>query len=139
MPAFASVDGRVLPAHEARVSVFDNGFAFGDSVYETLRTYGGQAFAVDRHLRRLRRSAQRLQIDLPLTDAVFRACPGLKMISIWGTGTDNVDLAAAARRGITVCSTPGVNAYAVAEHAIALMLALARGIPRIDRDRKSVV
>ena len=68
---------------------------------------------------------------------MFRACPGLKMISIWGTGTDNVDLAAAARRGITVCNTPGVNAYAVAEHAIALMLALARKIPRIDREMRA--
>lgn len=70
------------------------------------------------------------------TEAVFRACPGLKMISIWGTGTDNIDLAAAARRGVTVCNTPGVNAYAVAEHTIALMLAVARRIPQIDREMR---
>jgi lactate dehydrogenase-like 2-hydroxyacid dehydrogenase len=36
------------------------------------------------------------------SDTVFAACPGLRMVSIWGTGTDNVDLAAARRRGITV-------------------------------------
>lgn len=70
------------------------------------------------------------------TEAVFRACPSLKLISIWGTGADNIDLAAAARRGITVCNTPGVNAYAVAEHAIALMLAVARRIPGIDREMR---
>lgn len=70
------------------------------------------------------------------TEAVFRACPGLKMISIWGTGTDNIDLAAAARHGVTVCNTPAVNAYAVAEHTIALMLAVARKIPRIDREMR---
>jgi phosphoglycerate dehydrogenase-like enzyme len=70
------------------------------------------------------------------TEAVFRACPGLKMISIWGTGTDNIDLAAAARHGVTVCNTPAVNAYAVAEHAIALMLAVARKIPQIDREMR---
>lgn len=70
------------------------------------------------------------------TEAVFRACPGLKLISIWGTGTDNIDLAAAARRGVTVCNTPGVNAYAVAEHTIALMLAVARRIPGIDREMR---
>src|SRR5574341_15793 len=70
------------------------------------------------------------------TEAVFRACPNLKLISIWGTGADNIDLAAAARRGITVCNTPGVNAYAVAEHAIALMLAVARRIPGIDREMR---
>jgi len=70
------------------------------------------------------------------TEAVFGACPGLKLISIWGTGTDNIDLAAAARRGVTVCNTPGVNAYAVAEHAIALMLAVARRIPQIDHEMR---
>jgi phosphoglycerate dehydrogenase-like enzyme len=70
------------------------------------------------------------------TEAVFGACPGLKLISIWGTGTDNIDLAAAARHGVTVCNTPGVNAYAVAEHAIALMLAVARKIPQIDREMR---
>ena len=58
------------------------------------------------------------------------------MVSIWGTGTDNVDLGAAGRRGITVCNTPGVNAFAVAEHAIALMLATGRKIPRIDREMR---
>jgi len=70
------------------------------------------------------------------TESVFRACPGLKMISIWGTGTDNVDLAAAARHGLTVCNTPGVNAYAVAEHTMALMLAVARRIPGIDHEMR---
>ena len=70
------------------------------------------------------------------SDAVFAACPTLKMVSIWGTGVDNVDLAAAGRRGVTVCNTPGVNAFAVAEHAIALMLATGRRIPRIDREMR---
>lgn len=70
------------------------------------------------------------------TEAVFRACPDLRMISIWGVGTDNIDLAAAARHDVTVCNTPGSNAYAVAEHAIALMLAVARKIPQIDREMR---
>jgi phosphoglycerate dehydrogenase-like enzyme len=70
------------------------------------------------------------------TENVFRACPELRMVSIWGTGTDNFDLAAAARHNVTVCNTPGTNAYAVAEHAIALMLAVARKIPQIDREMR---
>src|SRR2546427_1486465 len=70
------------------------------------------------------------------SDAVFAACPALKMVSVWGTGVDNFDLAAAGRRGVTICNTPGVNAFAVAEHAIALMLATARKIPRIDREMR---
>ena len=71
------------------------------------------------------------------TESVFRACPELRMISIWGTGTDNIDLAAAARHNVIVCNTPGTNAYAVAEHSIALMLAVARKIPQIDREMRS--
>lgn len=70
------------------------------------------------------------------SDAVFARCPALRLVAIWGTGTDNVDLAAAARRGVTVCNTPGVNAIAVAEHAVALMLAVARKIPGIDREMR---
>lgn len=66
------------------------------------------------------------------TDEVFQGCPGLRLVSLWGTGTDNVDLAAAGRRGITVTNTPGVSAISVAEHALALMLAVARGIPGQD-------
>ena len=64
---------------------------------------------------------------------VLQACPKLKLISIWGTGTDNVDLKAAAARGITVTNTPGANALAVAEHAIALILAVAKQLAPADR------
>ena len=65
---FASVNGIVVPAEEARVSVLDNGFAFGDSVYEVLRTYGGLAFEPGRHFRRLRASAARLGFPVPVSD-----------------------------------------------------------------------
>jgi hypothetical protein len=58
------------------------------------------------------------------------------MVSVWGTGTDNIDLHAAGMRGVTVCNTPGVNAFAVAEHALALMLAVGRKIPAIDREMR---
>src|SRR6185295_2492255 len=69
MSFYASVNGEITPAEEARVSVLDNGFTFGDSVYETLRTYGGRPFHLDRHLLRLRDSAGVLAIPLPLGDA----------------------------------------------------------------------
>jgi D-3-phosphoglycerate dehydrogenase len=71
------------------------------------------------------------------TDAVFAACPALKLVSVWGTGTDNVDLNAAGMRGVTVCNTPRVNAFAVAEHALALMLAVARKITTLDREMRA--
>jgi branched-chain amino acid aminotransferase len=68
MGFFASINGNIVPAEEARVSVLDNGFTFGDSVYETLRTYGGRPFALDRHLRRLRASASRIAVTIPDAD-----------------------------------------------------------------------
>jgi branched-chain amino acid aminotransferase len=73
MSSFASVNGIVTPAAEARVSVLDNGFTYGDSVYEVLRTYGGRAFEPGRHIRRLRRSAARLGFDVPASDAQLLA------------------------------------------------------------------
>lgn len=68
MASFASVNGQVVPAEEARVSIFDNGFTFGDAVYETLRTYGGRPFELTRHLARLRASAGRLGFEIPLSN-----------------------------------------------------------------------
>jgi D-3-phosphoglycerate dehydrogenase len=62
------------------------------------------------------------------TERVFAECPSLRMLSIWGTGTDNVDLAAAKRHGVTVTNTPGVAAVSIAEHSLMLTLAVARRI-----------
>lgn len=62
------------------------------------------------------------------TARVFDACPKMKLLSIWGTGTDNVDLAAAVQHGVTVTNTPGVSAVSIAEHSLMLMLAVARRV-----------
>jgi phosphoglycerate dehydrogenase-like enzyme len=66
------------------------------------------------------------------TERTFAACPRLRLISVWGTGTDHVDLPAAARHGVTVTNTPGVSAISVAEHALALLLGVARRMPQLD-------
>ena len=63
---------------------------------------------------------------------VFGACPRLRLLSIWGTGTDHVDLEAATLAGVTVTNTPGVSARSIAEHALALLFAVARRIPELD-------
>lgn len=68
------------------------------------------------------------------TREVFESCPKLRLLSLWGTGTDNVDLAAAAERGVTVTNTPSVSAPAIAEHCLALMLAVARRIVELDAE-----
>lgn len=60
-----SIDGRIVDSAEARVSVFDRGFLYGDSVFEVFRTYDGVPFAEKEHLERLARSAERLMIPMP--------------------------------------------------------------------------
>jgi D-3-phosphoglycerate dehydrogenase len=82
------------------------------------------------------RVAINIRAHARFTEGVFAACRHLQMVSIWGTGTDNVDLEAAGRHGVTVTNTPGTNAFAVAEHTLALILALARRIPRIEREMR---
>lgn len=67
------------------------------------------------------------------TERVFAGCPRMKLLSIWGTGTDNVDLNAARRHGVTVTNTPGVAAISIAEHALMLTLAVARRVVSLHR------
>jgi phosphoglycerate dehydrogenase-like enzyme len=71
-----------------------------------------------------------------LTKEVLSAGPKLRLVSIWGTGTDNVDLDATKELGITVTSTPIANALSVAEHTLTILLALARQIPKMDRETR---
>ncbi|MCA9575341.1 MAG: aminotransferase class IV [Polyangiales bacterium] len=78
MPTVVSINGEIFAESDAKVSVFDRGFLYGDSVFEVYRTYDGVPFAELEHLERLARSAQRLLIALPvsidqLRDEVARA------------------------------------------------------------------
>ncbi len=65
------LNGEYVPAEEARVSVFDRGFLYGDGIYETLRVYGGRVFKLEEHLVRLERSAQLIRMDPPLSREAF--------------------------------------------------------------------
>ncbi|ROZ78831.1 NAD(P)-dependent oxidoreductase [Ramlibacter sp. WS9] len=64
--------------------------------------------------------------------AAMAAAPSLRVISKHGSGTDTIDKTAAAARGIAVRAAAGANAAAVAEHALALMLACAKSVPLLD-------
>ena len=67
---------------------------------------------------------------LPLTSReVMEACPKLKVVSRMGVGVDSIDLDAATELGILACNVPGVNTTEVADHAMAMLLALTRMIP----------
>jgi branched-chain amino acid aminotransferase len=69
MGATVNVNGRIADQDRAVVSVFDHGFLYGEGVYETLRTYNGQPFLFDRHMRRMRASAGMMALAVPLGDA----------------------------------------------------------------------
>lgn len=69
----------------------------------------------------------------PYTPRVIESLPKLRAIVRAGVGFDAVDLAACDRARIPVSTTPGVNHHAVAEHTIALLMAIARGFPLLDR------
>lgn len=72
-----------------------------------------------------------------VTPEVFIAARALKVVGRAGVGVDNIDLQAAASHGVVVVNAPQASTVAVAEHTLALMLALARHIPRADRSMKS--
>jgi D-3-phosphoglycerate dehydrogenase len=115
------------PAHERAkklgdVAVFSERGA--DVEQELIRRIGRAEVAIN------------IRAHARFSEAVFAACPALKMVCVWGTGTDNIDLNAAGMRGVTVCNTPGVNAFAVAEHALTLMLAVARKVPTLDAEMR---
>jgi branched-chain amino acid aminotransferase len=67
------IDGRVCLPEEAKISVFDRGFLYGDSVYETIGTAYGRLFAAADHLVRLQRSAERIGLRTPPRAELERA------------------------------------------------------------------
>jgi len=72
-----------------------------------------------------------------VTADVLAAAEGLKVVGRAGVGVDNIDLDAATQRGVVVMNTPGGNAITTAEHAISMMLSLARRIPAANASTKA--
>jgi D-3-phosphoglycerate dehydrogenase len=114
-----------------------------ESALELLRAEGWQIDA------RTGRSAADLAKDLAdadgllvrsatkVTKELLAAAGHLRVIGRAGTGVDNIDVAAASGRGVLVVNAPGANSISVAEHACALMLALARMVPAADQAMKA--
>jgi D-3-phosphoglycerate dehydrogenase len=69
----------------------------------------------------------------PVSAAVLRAAPALRIVAKNGAGVDSVDMEAARTQGVAVAVAQAANAPAVAEHALALMLALVRQLPQLDQ------
>ncbi len=93
---------------------------------------GPEEFAADRQKALLDADALIVRSAVQADEALLSLAKQLKVIGRAGVGVDNIDMPAATRRGIVVMNTPGVNAVAVAEHTLGLMLSLARQIPRAD-------
>jgi branched-subunit amino acid aminotransferase/4-amino-4-deoxychorismate lyase len=62
---FVAIDGELVAPEQATISVFDRGFLYGDSVFDTTRTYAGAAFKLREHVERLARSASKMGFELP--------------------------------------------------------------------------
>ena len=67
MSELVAINGEVFKPQDAKISVFDRGFLFGDGVYEVVRSYGRVLFALEDHVERLFNSANRINIDLGMT------------------------------------------------------------------------
>ncbi len=66
-------NGTMVPAREARVSVFDHGFLYGDGIFEGIRAYGGRVFKLQEHLDRLYDSAKSILLEIPYSKQALGA------------------------------------------------------------------
>jgi branched-chain amino acid aminotransferase len=122
MNAVVNVNGRIGDAREPLVPVFDHGFLYGEGVYETLRTYERVPFLFDRHMRRLRASAQMIALPVPLDDrqllerveATMVALPEpgeayIRILVTRGVGDLSYDLSATPTPSIVIIVKPFVG------------------------------
>ena len=139
MSAMVNVNGRLADSEHAVISVFDHGFLYGEGVYEVLRTYDGEPFLFDRHMRRLRASASMIRLDVPITDAEFdtriretMTAAGLgrggseayiRVLLTRGIGEISYDPAACPSPSIVIITKPHVEAPASA-YADGVMVSL---------------
>jgi branched-chain amino acid aminotransferase len=111
------VAGRICSPENAHISVFDRGFLYGDSVYETIGTAGGRLFALAEHLDRLERSAARLAMSLPprplieqaIADTVAAAGNAETRVRVMvtrGAGPLDLDPATAGEPALVVIAQP---------------------------------
>lgn len=117
--AFVWLDGRLLPADQATVSVVDHGVTVGDGIFETMKVVRGEAFALTRHLRRLRTSAATMRLLVPFDDDTLRAAVAEVIAENAGAG----------RVRITVTGGPSPLGSGRGEHAATTIVAAAEFTP----------
>ena len=136
------LDGRLVPAAEARVSVFDHGLLYGDGVFEGIRVYDGNIFRLREHLDRLFESARTLMIEIPRSlgeleadTAEAVAANGLRdayirLLVTRGVGDLGIDPASCPKPSVVIIVT-GVRFYpaAVYENGMGIVTASTRRVP----------
>ena len=106
MPVLACLNGEIMPVEQAKVSVWDRGFVFGDSVYEVFRLYEGRCWLEESHLSRLKRSLKELDFAphdlIGMMERIYRtiAASGIK------EGTLYVQITSRRRALLTPVSRP---------------------------------
>ena len=116
------VNGKIAPAAEAVVPVYDHGFLYGEGIYEVVRTYNGVVFLYDYHMRRLRQSARYINLEVPFDDETLakwieqtRAAAGemdeayIRILLTRGIGETSYDPAATPTPSLVIIVKPIEN------------------------------
>jgi branched-chain amino acid aminotransferase len=118
MGQIVNIDGTLFPPEEAKISVFDHGFLYGDNIYEAMRTYRVRIFLIERHLFRLEVSANMINLNLPLSPADFQrqmertvSAGGnnesyIRMIVTRGKGAISLDIDSSERASFVIIVKP---------------------------------
>jgi branched-chain amino acid aminotransferase len=115
--AFCWINGTIMPAAEARVSVFDHGLLYGDGVFEGIRFYNGHPFRLAAHLRRLADSARALHLKLPYSAAELERAV-LEVIAAFAEPDGYLRLVATrgeGKLGIDPSSCPRATVFIIAD------------------------
>ena len=114
-----NINGVITPLSEGRIPVLDHGFLFGDSIYETMRTYNQKPLLFSRHFERLRKSARAVFMDLPssreqLYEETLRTIKAagsatehrVRITITRGTGDESPDPRSCAAPNVIIFATP---------------------------------
>jgi branched-chain amino acid aminotransferase len=140
--ALCWINQQVIPAAEARISVFDHGLLYGDGIFEGLRFYQRKIFQLDAHLQRLQHSAAAIALKLPMTLAEIRSALAqliaqyphddgyLRLVITRGAGSLGIDPQKCATPQLFILAdTLSVVNHADASQGIRLLIASTRRMP----------
>ena len=131
-PSKVYLNGKILDAGEAKISVFDRGFIFGDGIYEVMARIGGRFFYREAHMDRFRSCLQKIAIDFDVSDLEARIPDLLEVSGL--TGEDCL-LYMQVTRGVA----PRQHAYPKGIQPTAMMYAWPKKLPEINTTPAAVV